>query len=87
MSCCVGHFRFGHFCNAAFQAGHWHFSGSLVLFWCPGCLGGSAFILSRVRNSMLEKLDTGISCRKGELPFPSQVFKISSKLCFMGIRG
>lgn len=32
MSCCVGHFRFGHFCNAAFQAGHWHFSGSLVCF-------------------------------------------------------
>lgn len=46
----------------------------------------SACISSCVRNSMFEKLDTGINYRKGELPFSSEVFKISSKLCFMGIQ-
>lgn len=50
------------------------------MFGCSGCVRGSDFIFSCVRNSMFEKLDTGISCGKGGLPFPSELFKISSQL-------
>lgn len=61
-------------------------TGHFGVFRCSGCVRESAFLLSRVRNSMFEKLDTGINCRKYELPFSSEVFKINSKLCFMGIQ-